>query len=183
MSIGPWPDPVLPHKLSSGPTQILISICVGFSQCLINLYSVGSTEEASLFFCVLLLCLCSALLHYTLSFTHSVFSSPQDQSNTEILLGVMSAGIVIYKNRVRINYFPWWVTHISCTQHNNVSFSLPVPGGICMLFRWEVTFSKVVNMCWGRQSEVVDGEAAVVGGFGENFGTGDEHIRFVTVQF
>ncbi|XP_035764910.1 tyrosine-protein phosphatase non-receptor type 4 [Neolamprologus brichardi] len=31
----------------------------------------------------------------------------RDQSNTEILLGVMSAGIVIYKNRVRINYFPW----------------------------------------------------------------------------
>uniref|UniRef100_A0A669C7G5 Tyrosine-protein phosphatase n=1 Tax=Oreochromis niloticus TaxID=8128 RepID=A0A669C7G5_ORENI len=34
-------------------------------------------------------------------------SSPQDQSNTEILIGVMSAGIVVYKNRVRINYFPW----------------------------------------------------------------------------
>uniref|UniRef100_A0A8C6P8D1 Tyrosine-protein phosphatase n=1 Tax=Nothobranchius furzeri TaxID=105023 RepID=A0A8C6P8D1_NOTFU len=31
----------------------------------------------------------------------------RDQSNTEILIGVMSAGIVIYKNRVRINYFPW----------------------------------------------------------------------------
>uniref|UniRef100_A0A8D3D9K1 protein-tyrosine-phosphatase n=1 Tax=Scophthalmus maximus TaxID=52904 RepID=A0A8D3D9K1_SCOMX len=31
----------------------------------------------------------------------------RDQSNTEILLGVMSGGIVIYKNRVRINYFPW----------------------------------------------------------------------------
>ncbi|KAI4904966.1 hypothetical protein NFI96_018647 [Prochilodus magdalenae] len=31
----------------------------------------------------------------------------QDQSNTEILIGVMSAGIVIYKNRVRINCFPW----------------------------------------------------------------------------
>uniref|UniRef100_A0A8C6P9B4 protein-tyrosine-phosphatase n=1 Tax=Nothobranchius furzeri TaxID=105023 RepID=A0A8C6P9B4_NOTFU len=30
----------------------------------------------------------------------------RDQSNTEILIGVMSAGIVIYKNRVRINYFP-----------------------------------------------------------------------------
>uniref|UniRef100_A0AAY5EEQ0 Tyrosine-protein phosphatase n=1 Tax=Electrophorus electricus TaxID=8005 RepID=A0AAY5EEQ0_ELEEL len=27
--------------------------------------------------------------------------------NTEILIGVMSAGIGIYKNRVRINYFPW----------------------------------------------------------------------------
>ncbi|CAF97207.1 unnamed protein product, partial [Tetraodon nigroviridis] len=31
----------------------------------------------------------------------------KDQRNTEILLGVMSAGIVVYKNRVRINYFPW----------------------------------------------------------------------------
>ncbi|XP_061547881.1 tyrosine-protein phosphatase non-receptor type 4 [Phycodurus eques] len=31
----------------------------------------------------------------------------KDQSNTEILIGVMSAGVVIYKNRIRINYFPW----------------------------------------------------------------------------
>uniref|UniRef100_A0A087XMM3 protein-tyrosine-phosphatase n=1 Tax=Poecilia formosa TaxID=48698 RepID=A0A087XMM3_POEFO len=31
----------------------------------------------------------------------------RDQSNAEILIGVMSAGIVVYKNRVRINYFPW----------------------------------------------------------------------------
>ncbi|KAI4805987.1 hypothetical protein KUCAC02_010579, partial [Chaenocephalus aceratus] len=31
----------------------------------------------------------------------------RDQSNTEILLGVMSAGIVVYKNRVRINLFAW----------------------------------------------------------------------------
>ncbi|KAK5609994.1 Tyrosine-protein phosphatase non-receptor type 4 [Crenichthys baileyi] len=31
----------------------------------------------------------------------------RDQSNTEILIGVMSAGIMVYKNRVRINYFPW----------------------------------------------------------------------------
>ncbi|MFT7815022.1 tyrosine-protein phosphatase non-receptor type 4-like isoform X3 [Arapaima gigas] len=31
----------------------------------------------------------------------------RDQSNTEILIGVMSAGIVIYKNRVRINCFLW----------------------------------------------------------------------------
>uniref|UniRef100_A0A7N8Y3H9 Tyrosine-protein phosphatase n=1 Tax=Mastacembelus armatus TaxID=205130 RepID=A0A7N8Y3H9_9TELE len=30
-----------------------------------------------------------------------------DQSNTEILIGVTSAGIVVYKNRVRINHFPW----------------------------------------------------------------------------
>uniref|UniRef100_A0A671KMK3 Tyrosine-protein phosphatase n=1 Tax=Sinocyclocheilus anshuiensis TaxID=1608454 RepID=A0A671KMK3_9TELE len=31
----------------------------------------------------------------------------RDQSNTEIFIGLMSAGIAIYKNRVRINYFPW----------------------------------------------------------------------------
>uniref|UniRef100_H3AZ86 FERM domain-containing protein n=1 Tax=Latimeria chalumnae TaxID=7897 RepID=H3AZ86_LATCH len=31
----------------------------------------------------------------------------RDQSNTEIMIGVMSGGIVIYKNRVRINWFPW----------------------------------------------------------------------------
>uniref|UniRef100_A0A8C1L1I1 Tyrosine-protein phosphatase n=1 Tax=Cyprinus carpio TaxID=7962 RepID=A0A8C1L1I1_CYPCA len=31
----------------------------------------------------------------------------RDQSNTEIFIGVMSVGIAIYKNRVRINYFPW----------------------------------------------------------------------------
>uniref|UniRef100_A0A8C7L2Z1 Tyrosine-protein phosphatase n=1 Tax=Oncorhynchus kisutch TaxID=8019 RepID=A0A8C7L2Z1_ONCKI len=31
----------------------------------------------------------------------------RDQSNTEILIGVMSTGIVVYKNRVRINCFPW----------------------------------------------------------------------------
>lgn len=31
----------------------------------------------------------------------------RDQSNTEIFMGVISAGIAIYKNRVRINYFPW----------------------------------------------------------------------------
>uniref|UniRef100_A0A8C2ECI8 protein-tyrosine-phosphatase n=1 Tax=Cyprinus carpio TaxID=7962 RepID=A0A8C2ECI8_CYPCA len=31
----------------------------------------------------------------------------RDQRNTEIFIGVMSAGIGIYKNRVRINYFPW----------------------------------------------------------------------------
>ncbi|XP_066543437.1 tyrosine-protein phosphatase non-receptor type 4 isoform X2 [Amia ocellicauda] len=31
----------------------------------------------------------------------------RDQSNTEILIGVMSGGIVIYKNRVRINCFLW----------------------------------------------------------------------------
>ncbi|XP_073701703.1 tyrosine-protein phosphatase non-receptor type 4 [Garra rufa] len=31
----------------------------------------------------------------------------RDQSNTEIFIGVISAGIAIYKNRVRINYFPW----------------------------------------------------------------------------
>ncbi|XP_034142678.1 tyrosine-protein phosphatase non-receptor type 4 [Esox lucius] len=31
----------------------------------------------------------------------------RDQSHTEILIGVMSSGIVVYKNRVRINCFPW----------------------------------------------------------------------------
>ncbi|XP_048873028.1 tyrosine-protein phosphatase non-receptor type 4-like isoform X3 [Brienomyrus brachyistius] len=31
----------------------------------------------------------------------------KDQSNTEIQIGVMSSGIVIYKNRVRINCFAW----------------------------------------------------------------------------
>uniref|UniRef100_A0A8C1V853 Tyrosine-protein phosphatase n=1 Tax=Cyprinus carpio TaxID=7962 RepID=A0A8C1V853_CYPCA len=31
----------------------------------------------------------------------------RDQSNTEIFIGVMSVGIAIYKNRVRINFFPW----------------------------------------------------------------------------
>ncbi|XP_043104850.1 tyrosine-protein phosphatase non-receptor type 4 isoform X2 [Puntigrus tetrazona] len=31
----------------------------------------------------------------------------RDQSNTEIFIGVISTGIAIYKNRVRINYFPW----------------------------------------------------------------------------
>ncbi|XP_043916669.1 tyrosine-protein phosphatase non-receptor type 4 [Protopterus annectens] len=31
----------------------------------------------------------------------------RDQSNTEIMIGVMSGGILIYKNRVRINYFSW----------------------------------------------------------------------------
>ncbi|XP_040214179.1 tyrosine-protein phosphatase non-receptor type 4 [Rana temporaria] len=31
----------------------------------------------------------------------------RDQSNNEILIGVMSGGIVIYKNRIRINTFPW----------------------------------------------------------------------------
>lgn len=31
----------------------------------------------------------------------------RDQSNTEIFIGLISAGIAIFKNRVRINYFPW----------------------------------------------------------------------------
>ncbi|XP_053554063.1 tyrosine-protein phosphatase non-receptor type 4 [Bombina bombina] len=31
----------------------------------------------------------------------------RDQSNNEILIGVMSGGILIYKNRIRINTFPW----------------------------------------------------------------------------
>ncbi|TNN72123.1 Tyrosine-protein phosphatase non-receptor type 4 [Liparis tanakae] len=41
----------------------------------------------------------------------------RDQSNTEILLGVMSAGIVIYKNRVRINYFPCGRTEVQSVQY------------------------------------------------------------------
>ncbi|XP_040004096.1 tyrosine-protein phosphatase non-receptor type 4 isoform X2 [Xiphias gladius] len=49
----------------------------------------------------------STLLPPTSLNTHTLCSSLQDQSNTEILIGVMSAGIVVYKNRVRINYFPW----------------------------------------------------------------------------
>lgn len=35
----------------------------------------------------------------------------------------------------------------------------------------------------GRQNKVDDGEAEVVGGLDEDFGTSDDHIRFVTVQF
>ncbi|XP_074071084.1 tyrosine-protein phosphatase non-receptor type 4 isoform X3 [Macrotis lagotis] len=31
----------------------------------------------------------------------------RDQSNNEIMIGVMSGGILIYKNRVRMNTFPW----------------------------------------------------------------------------
>ncbi|XP_053327551.1 tyrosine-protein phosphatase non-receptor type 4 isoform X2 [Spea bombifrons] len=31
----------------------------------------------------------------------------RDQSNNEILIGVMSGGILIYRNRVRVNTFPW----------------------------------------------------------------------------
>ncbi|KAA0715732.1 Tyrosine-protein phosphatase non-receptor type 4 [Triplophysa tibetana] len=31
----------------------------------------------------------------------------RDQSNTEIFIGLISTGVAIYKNRVRINYFPW----------------------------------------------------------------------------
>uniref|UniRef100_A0A8C6V077 Protein tyrosine phosphatase non-receptor type 4a n=1 Tax=Neogobius melanostomus TaxID=47308 RepID=A0A8C6V077_9GOBI len=31
----------------------------------------------------------------------------RDQSQTEILLGVQSVGILVFKNRVRINYFAW----------------------------------------------------------------------------
>ncbi|KAM4601745.1 tyrosine-protein phosphatase non-receptor type 4-like [Polymixia lowei] len=31
----------------------------------------------------------------------------RDQSNTEIYIGVMSSGLVIYKNRLQINFFPW----------------------------------------------------------------------------
>lgn len=31
----------------------------------------------------------------------------KDQSNNEITIGVMSGGILIFKNRVRINIFQW----------------------------------------------------------------------------
>ncbi|XP_026803560.2 tyrosine-protein phosphatase non-receptor type 4b isoform X2 [Pangasianodon hypophthalmus] len=31
----------------------------------------------------------------------------RDQSNTEVYIGVMAAGICVYKNRVRVNHFPW----------------------------------------------------------------------------
>ncbi|MCJ8747511.1 hypothetical protein PDJAM_G00154310 [Pangasius djambal] len=31
----------------------------------------------------------------------------REQSNTEVYIGVMAAGICIYKNRVRLNHFPW----------------------------------------------------------------------------
>uniref|UniRef100_A0A6Q2YQ05 Tyrosine-protein phosphatase n=1 Tax=Esox lucius TaxID=8010 RepID=A0A6Q2YQ05_ESOLU len=35
------------------------------------------------------------------------FHYAKDQSNTEVLIGVMSTGIVIYENRVQISNFPW----------------------------------------------------------------------------
>ncbi|XP_045874918.1 tyrosine-protein phosphatase non-receptor type 4 isoform X3 [Meles meles] len=35
------------------------------------------------------------------------FHYARDQSNNEIMIGVMSGGILIYKNRVRMNIFPW----------------------------------------------------------------------------
>lgn len=38
---------------------------------------------------------------------HCLFSFLKDQSNNEIMIGVMSGGILIFKNRVRINTFPW----------------------------------------------------------------------------
>lgn len=31
----------------------------------------------------------------------------KDQSNNEIMIGVMSGGILIYKNKMRMNTFPW----------------------------------------------------------------------------
>lgn len=45
-------------------------------------------------------------VHNDLFFHVSQF---QDQSNTDIFIGVMSSGIRIYRNRVLNNYFPWWV--------------------------------------------------------------------------
>ncbi|KAJ8003586.1 hypothetical protein DPEC_G00149880 [Dallia pectoralis] len=35
------------------------------------------------------------------------FHYAKDQSSTEVSIGVMSTGVVIYQNRVRINNFPW----------------------------------------------------------------------------
>ncbi|XP_045143338.1 tyrosine-protein phosphatase non-receptor type 4 isoform X2 [Echinops telfairi] len=35
------------------------------------------------------------------------FHYARDQSNNEIMIGAMSGGILIYKNRVRMNTFPW----------------------------------------------------------------------------
>ncbi|XP_053453512.1 tyrosine-protein phosphatase non-receptor type 4 isoform X3 [Nycticebus coucang] len=35
------------------------------------------------------------------------FHYARDQSNNEIMIGVMSGGILIYKNKVRMNTFPW----------------------------------------------------------------------------
>ncbi|XP_052592698.1 tyrosine-protein phosphatase non-receptor type 4 isoform X3 [Peromyscus californicus insignis] len=35
------------------------------------------------------------------------FHYARDQSNNEIMIGVMSGGILIYKNRIRMNTFPW----------------------------------------------------------------------------
>ena len=35
----------------------------------------------------------------------------------------------------------------------------------------------------GRPSGVIDGEAEVVRGYGEGFGTDVDHVRFVTVKF
>lgn len=62
-------------------------------------------------------------LCFSVCFLHTLSSSLQDQSNIEILIGVMSAGIVVYKNRVRINYFPWWVTQ---THPQNVKLPFKV---------------------------------------------------------
>ncbi|CAH7193057.1 Ptpn4 [Phodopus roborovskii] len=35
------------------------------------------------------------------------FHYARDQSNNEIMIGVMSGGILIYKNKIRMNIFPW----------------------------------------------------------------------------
>ncbi|XP_025065138.1 tyrosine-protein phosphatase non-receptor type 4 isoform X2 [Alligator sinensis] len=41
----------------------------------------------------------------------------RDQSNNEIMIGVMSGGILIYKNRVRINTFPCGRTEVQSVQY------------------------------------------------------------------
>ncbi|XP_012605207.1 tyrosine-protein phosphatase non-receptor type 4 isoform X4 [Microcebus murinus] len=44
--------------------------------------------------------------YFGLQFADDSSDNP-DQSNNEIMIGVMSGGILIYKNRVRMNTFPW----------------------------------------------------------------------------
>jgi len=44
-------------------------------------------------------------------------------------------------------------------------------------FRWE----QVADVWGGGQSGVIDGEAEVLSGFGEGFGTDHDHVRFFAV--
>ncbi|XP_078184091.1 tyrosine-protein phosphatase non-receptor type 4 isoform X3 [Callithrix jacchus] len=45
------------------------------------------------------------------------FHYARDQSNNEIMIGVMSGGILIYKNRVRMNTFPCGRTEVQSVQY------------------------------------------------------------------